>query len=247
VLDAIQQEFKARQTQSPFTLSGQNAKNADMALREESRNLIQNPGSDLYQRNVGLALRDVRDALRDSWERHSPQDAIDQLKATDLAYRRNMILNRASTSSAAPEGVFGPTQLWQAVKAADPTLGKRATAQGVAELQDLADAAKSVLGKTVADSGTPERGAAMRAAKELGPALAVGGAAVSHAMPVVGALGAHAVTYTNPVQNALRLIARGGSPERNALAGMLRSASPYAAPGAVNALTGSPVNALTRE
>jgi hypothetical protein len=110
--------------------------------------------------------------LRDSWERHSPRDAIDQLKATDLAYRRNMILNRASTSSAAPEGIFGPTQLWQAVKASDPTLGKRATAQGGAELQDLADAAKSVLGKTVADSGTPERGAAMWAAKELGPALA---------------------------------------------------------------------------
>lgn len=228
MMDAIEQEFKSRQTASPFMLNGQNAKNADMGLRDESRNLIQSPGSDLYQRNVGMALRDVRDALRDAWERHSAPEAIEHLRATDLAYRRLMILDRASTSSAAPEGVFGPTQLWSAVKANDPTLGKRATAQGVAELQDLAESAKNVLGKTVADSGTPERGAAMWAARELGPAVALGGAAMSHALPVIGGIGAHAAAYTNPAQAALRMLASGAPEARTGLAGFLRSITPGA-------------------
>lgn len=223
--DGIRQEFQARQTQSPFMLNGQNAKNADMGLRDEARSLIQNPSGDYYQRDVGRALNDVRDALRDAWARHSPQDAIDQLNATDLAYRRNMILNRAASSSASPEGRFGPTQLWQAVKAQDPTLGKRATAQGVAELQDLADSAKTVLGKTVADSGTPERGAAMWAAKELGPSLVAGGAAMSHAAPVIGTIGGHALAYSNPVQALGRFMANAGAQPREQAAGFLRTIS----------------------
>jgi hypothetical protein len=230
MVQGIQNQFAGTATGLPHLLTGENVKFADMGLRDEARQLMQSPGNDLYNRKVGEALAEVRQTLRDTFKRDSAARDVAQLSATDLAYRRNMILNRASTSSAAPEGVFGPTQLFTAVKAGDPTLGKRAMAQGTAELQDLADTAKSVLGKTVADSGTPERGAMMWGIHEMLPAIA-GGTAVASAgtstlAPVAAGLAAHGLAYTNPGQAALRALSQGAYETRTGLAGTLRTVSP---------------------
>ncbi len=226
--NGIRQEFEARQIRAPFQLNGQNAKNADMGLRDEAQAFIQNPGTDPAQRQIGFALANVRNHLRDAWERHSPPDAIQHLNDTDLAYRRLMILDRASTSSAAPRGVFGPTQLWGAVKAGDPTLGKRGMAQGDAELQDLADTAKNVLGRTVPDSGTPEASAALLMAREglLGGGLLGGSAATGTLLPLLGGMAGHAAAYSAPGQAMLRALVAGAPETRTGLAGMLRSAIP---------------------
>jgi len=231
MIQGMQGHFAGTSAGIPHVLSGENVKFADTSLRDEARSLVQSHGGDRYDYLLGSALGDVRQVLRDAFSRGSAPSDVAQLNATDLAYKRLMILNRASTSSAAPEGVFGPTQLFSAVKAADPTLGKRAMAKGTAEMQDLADTAKTILGKTVADSGTPERAAMMWGAHELAPALGLGAAAAAEPgllTTMATGIGAHALMYTNPAQAALRGISQGGARTRSGVAGMLRSVSPYA-------------------
>ena len=198
-------------------LDGQNLKNADVDLRDNARRYMQSNGP-ANDYNLGEALRDTRAALRDMWTRHSAPEDIAQLNATDAAYGMHKVIERAESSSAAPEGVFGPTQFYAAVKAADRTLGKRALTRGETRFSDLADTAKTVLGKTVADSGTPERVAAMGAYHLLTtPSVVTGAGALGAAIPTATALLGHAAAYSPIGQNILRSIAQGSQPAANAL------------------------------
>ena len=202
------------------SLNGQDLKNADIDLRERGRELVQSNGP-ADDKLLGRSLVNVRDAVHNMWERHSAPEDVAQLQATDAAYGMHKIAERAETSSAAPEGQFGPTQLWQAVKAGDPTLGKRALSRGEARLQDLADNAKAVLGKTVADSGTPERAATIG----LGHVL-TGGAGVAFPAATVGSIAGHAAMYSPLGQNALRALAGGFPATRETAANAIRQISP---------------------
>ena len=219
--DAVRRNLLSKADQQG-RLVGEDVKFADRDLRNESTRRVQTPANtDDYL--LGVGLRDVRDSMRNMWDRHNSTQDVAAIRAADQAYAMKKIMERASSSVAAPDGVFNAAHLLNAVKAQDKTVGKRAFAEGGARLQQLADDAKAVMGNTVADSGTPERAALMALAH-----AGTTGAAVTGVVPpqVIVGLGLHAGAYTPWGQNALRFLAAAGAPGRNALAQGIRTASP---------------------
>lgn len=215
-------EYVLGNAQPNGQLDGQDLKGAFSNLGQRSLSLVKNIASDDNDRRLGFALGDVKDALSDMWARHSAARDVAQLKATDRAYGIHLISQEAETSSAAAstDGVYGPSQLWNAVKKGDPTKGDRALSRGEARLQDLAETAKAVFGKSVADSGTPERSAVLGLAglTYVNPPAA---------LATVSGLASHAAAYTNTGQNVLRGLAGSVAPEtRQAAANALRTLSP---------------------
>lgn len=90
-------------------------------------------------------------------------DAGQRLRDLNLAWAKLVRLERASGGLGATEGVFSPAQMLNAVRAGDASVRDRQFARGGALMQGLAEDAKTVLGNTVPDSGTPGRMAAMLA------------------------------------------------------------------------------------
>ena len=170
------------------SMSGQALKDAESVLSKEV-SAFKN-STDAYQKRLGETLEGVLTSLRNSLSRSNPQYA-QELKSANEAWANYTRIRGAASSTAAGanEGVFSPAQLAMAVRAADKSAGKGASAKGAALMQDLAEQGTNVLGSKVADSGTAGR---------LGYGL--GGAAV-YANPQVlwGTLGA--LPYLGPGRN----------------------------------------------
>jgi hypothetical protein len=148
-------------------------------------------------------------------------DAGQRLADLNGAWAKLVRLERATGSVAAEHGVFSPAQLLSAVKATDSSVRNRNFARGDALLQGVAEDAKSVLGNTVPDSGTPGRLAALLASGGLSagyfldPSLAIAG-------------GAAILPYTRTGQNLTSaLMSRQAGPQSQALATMLRDGFPF--------------------
>jgi len=109
------------------------------------------------QGNASLAnfIHDLQQSALDAMER-SGTDVQAVREARD-AFRRSVVPERAASMIGAQDGVFSPEQLFNAVKASDRTVRKNAFAQGNAQYQDIAEAAKDVMGRTIGSSGTAER------------------------------------------------------------------------------------------
>lgn len=135
-------------------LSGENLQMAKSGLGQRADRF--GTSTDAYQRDLGDAIRQAREELQDLVRRSNPQNAT-ELQAIDRAYANFKRLQRAASSVAAPNGVFTPAQLVNAVKAMDKSKDKRAFSEGTALLQDLAEAGKNVLPSKVPDSGTAGR------------------------------------------------------------------------------------------
>ncbi len=88
-----------------------------------------------------------------------PDDAA-KAAQLDRNYRNFITVQRASSAVATDAGEFSAAQLNNAVRAGAGGVRKGQYARGTANMQDLSDAGRA-LGATVADSGTPERAAAM--------------------------------------------------------------------------------------
>lgn len=110
----------------------------------------QDPG----QREAAQVLRKVSDQLGSALERQNPA-AAKPLKGVNRAYAVLVRLEDAASRSA--DGRFSPAQLGQAVRRADPSVRKRASASGNAFMQDFANAARSKLPASLANSGTADR------------------------------------------------------------------------------------------
>ncbi len=135
-------------------LNAENLQAAKSGLTQQIDNF--STATDGYQRQLGQALKQAREELQQLVARSNPSNAAD-LKAIDTAYANFKRIQRAAASQGAEEGVFTPAQLSSAVKAMDKSKDKRAFSEGTALLQDLTDAAKTVMPSKVPDSGTAGR------------------------------------------------------------------------------------------
>lgn len=135
-------------------ISGDNLKAAQAGLRNQAEGFA--TATDGYQRQLGQALKQAEQELRDLVMRSNPSKAAELAKINE-GYANFKRLQRAAASVGAEDGIFTPAQLQNAVKAADKSKDKARFAQGDAMMQDLTDAGKAVLSQRVPDSGTPMR------------------------------------------------------------------------------------------
>lgn len=143
-------------------------------------------------KELGSAVKQLQALMRDQMMRSNPNVA-GELKAADTAYAMLTRVEDAAGRAVNNDGIFSPAQLNAAIKSADKSTRKRATARGDALMQDIGSAGQRVLGETVPNSGTIDRGAQ----------IATGALGVMNPLAVAGGLGAGYGMYTRPVQNAL--------------------------------------------
>src|SRR5688572_2904444 len=209
------------------TIDGRGLQNALGGLRDEGRDLITSQASQAYNRDLGRALLDAREALVRAAERSTTNRTMGDFRRLERAYAGYARIRDAASRTGADQGTFTPAQLFAAVRSGDKSAGKGATATGEALLQDLAGPARSVMTRRVNDSGTPERAAVMGAI--LAPSAAATGAAA--ALPF-------AALYT-PVGRAVFERLAAGSPQTRALLRqIIERYSQRAAPGAAAAFGG---------
>lgn len=143
--------------------------------------------ADADQRQLGSALLEAQNTLRQNLARLSPNNAADLSKINE-GYANLLRVQRASSMAGTEKtgGLFSPGQLNSAVKGMDSSLNDRAYASGNALMQDLSGPATRVMGNGYPDSGTAGRsmlgwlisgGLGAIAKPELAPAIAGAGVA----------------------------------------------------------------------
>jgi hypothetical protein len=177
--------------------------------------------SDAAQRQLGSAVDEIRNLLRQNLQRNNPEQAAD-LEKINSAYARFVRVQGASSRRANTGGVFTPNDLSNVVRQTDTSVRKGRYARGSALMQDLSDPASSVLPQKVPDSGTAGRLAAMSA---LGLGAESG---VLSPYQIAAALGV-SVPYTAPGSYVLNQWARAAPASRAVVRGGLEAATPYAA------------------
>jgi hypothetical protein len=142
------------------------------------------------------------------------------LQKTNQAYSQFKRIQRAASSVGAVDGNFTPSQLQSAVKALDRSKDKGAFARGSAQMQDLSDAGRSVLGDSLPNSGTADR-------------LLLGGSGLAAMMePNIGVpLLAGASLYTQPGQSLLNNLVTRRPGFAAPTAEFIRNNSNYILPG----------------
>lgn len=152
------------------------------------------------EKELGDAFLQAQALLREQAARSNPQ-AADALRKVNQGWANLVRVEGAAKAAQNTEGVFSPAQLQSAVRMADRSGRKRATARGTALMQDLSTAGQQVLGNTVPDSGTAGRLLPVVGAGGLGY-----GAAAGAVDPLLagGLLATGLGLYTSPVQSLLR-------------------------------------------
>lgn len=208
-------------------MTGETLKTVESKLSNEARKF--SSSSDAYQKELGDALKEASRILKESLPRTNPQYAQELAKANEAWANYARIRGAASsTATGAREGIFTPAQLAMAVRSADKSVGKGASAKGQALMQDLAEQGTQVLGSKVPDSGTAGRLAYM-----LG-----GGAAVMNPSLLLGA-GA-AAPYVGPMRQATAAALTKRPANAEALAQLLRRSSPALSMGVPLAISNNP-------
>lgn len=154
-LDQILKEQVFDKITPADTMSAETFKTMDSVLKAKARQFLQS--TDFDQQQIGDALNAVVGELRDLAVRNSPE-AAQAIKNADSTYAMLLRLEGAAGSSGAVDGIFTPAQLGQAVRRLDTTARKRASAKGDALMQDMSIAGREVLGSSVPNSGTADRG-----------------------------------------------------------------------------------------
>lgn len=98
-------------------------------------------------RDVGQAMFDVLDVLKNNLRRQNPAETS-VLRRVDSAYGDLAVMKTAAANSGAANGVFSPKQYATAVRQRDSSRNKTAFAAGSARGQDVADAAVEKLAET---------------------------------------------------------------------------------------------------
>jgi len=204
-------------------MDGSTFKIAESKLSSEASKFT--GSTDAYQKELGDALKQSLNLMRESLPRTNPQYGQD-LQNINAAFANYARIRQAASSTAtgAREGVFTPAQLAQAVRAMDKSAGKGASATGNALMQDLAEQGTNVLGSKVPDSGTAGRLA-------LGAGAATAGA-TGTLIPSLAGLGAATLPYLGAGRDITAKILTQRPAEAAKLAAMLRQSSPLLA-GAV--------------
>jgi hypothetical protein len=212
-------------------ISGGSYKAIESDLGELASNYAGSSGTEAM---VGKAYKSALGQVREALARSNPNYA-EELGNINKAFANFSRIRRAG-SMANTQEMITPSQLANAVKAADESAGKGATATGKALMQDLTDAGVQVLPSKIPDSGTAGRSALVNML--LGAGGAVGGSSAYQAFPTVTAVGAGlagtaALPYLPGARNALTTLV-GKRPEAaKKLADAIRELAPYmAAPAA---------------
>ena len=177
-------------------LTGREYRQVMTGLREQYQSLMKS--SNQYQRNMGLLFRDAHDALEEVAARQNSAMAP-RLRDAKVAYSKLSRIEDASNAAPGQEGIFTPAQLLRSQK---KQAGRKQFAGGTAFGQKEAEAAQSVLGATVPDSGTATRSMATALASGglAGGGLASGAVSPSALIPWAALAGA----YTKPGQAVSR-------------------------------------------
>jgi hypothetical protein len=179
-------------------MDGPTLKGAQSELSRIARGYAGDPSFD--NRQLGAAVGEIKNAIDSSLPRYNAPDAVQGLSNANAAYANFVRLRGAAASQGAMNngGIFSPAQLQSAVRSADKSVGKGASATGNALMQDFSQDAMGVLGKGYPDSGTAGR---------LGTAGAIG-ALFSHPgmllSPWTYLAGAPALAYTPLGQRAVQ-------------------------------------------
>jgi hypothetical protein len=144
------------------------------------------------QQKMGEIFGDVKAALRDKLAEQNPAHS-GPLNNINQAFANLVRVQGAASSTGAKDGVFTPSQLAQAVRRFNGSVRKKDYANGDALLQDVSDAAQSVLPRSVPDSGTPYRSIM---------AFLLGGGAKE--IPKVAPLAIPSLLYTKTGQKAFQ-------------------------------------------
>lgn len=179
-------------------MDGPTLKGAQSELSRIARGYTGDPSFD--NRQLGAAVGEIKNAIDASLPRYNAPDAVQGLANANSAWANFVRLRGAAGSQGAMNngGVFTPAQLQSAVRSADKSAGKGASATGNALMQDFSQDAMGVLGKGYPDSGTAGR---------LGTAGAIGAIAAHPAMllnPMAYAAAAPALAYTPLGQRAVQ-------------------------------------------
>lgn len=212
-------------------ISGNSYKAIETDIGDLASNYAGATGTDAM---VGKAYKQALGQVRDALSRSNP-DYAEELGNVNKAFANFSRIRRAG-SMANTQEMITPSQLANAVKAADESAGKGATATGKALMQDLTDAGVQVLPSKIPDSGTAGRSALVNML--LGAGGAAGGSSAYQAFPTVttvgaGLAGAAAAPYL-PGARQLATTLIGKRPESaKKLADAIRELAPYmAAPAA---------------
>jgi hypothetical protein len=182
------------------------------------------------QATIGRAYKQALADLRVALGRNNP-DYAQELANINTAFAHYARLRKAG-SMANTQETFTPSQLANAVKQADQSAGKGATATGKALMQDLSDAGVQVLPSKTPDSGTAGR----MILNSLAGGVA-GGAALSN--PTAAALASTLMIPYLPGGRQLTTAMLAKRPEiAQKLADAIRKSSPYLAAPAAQNLTG---------
>ena len=136
-------------------LTPESMKAAESNLGKQARAYLRNDDFDVRQ--LGEALDAAQDALRSMVQRQAPPQSADMLKAANTGWANFKRVQRAASYVGADDGVFNPSQLHSAVRAADRSKDHAAFARGDALMQDLSSAGKTVLANKIPNSGTTDR------------------------------------------------------------------------------------------
>lgn len=227
--NAIMQEHFSR-LNSNGTMNGQDFKVLESTLSNQAKKF--SGSTDGYQKELGEALADALESFRGALGRANPNQAP-LLKQINEGWANLVRVEGAAKSGINAKGVFTPAQLNGAVRGADASVRDRATSRGEALMQDLGDAAQTVLGNRVPNSGTADRLFA-------GVGGLVGGAV--NPVGTIAGLAGGALAYTAPVQRLLSGAVSARPAVAQPIADSVRRLSPAAAPLLAPAAVGVPAD-----
>jgi hypothetical protein len=177
--------------------------------------------SDVYQRGVGDALKQLQSVITDNAKRANPE-AAKLLDGADQGWAKLVRIEgaaKAAASNKSNPGTFTPGQLLSSVRANDQSVRDRATARGDALMQKWAQDGVEVLGDKVPNSGTFDRGAN-------GAALVGLATNPQYIAPAAAAVGATGALYSTPGQKLAVALTTNRGDRAKLLAEKLRNMVP---------------------
>ncbi len=190
----LQKILASKVTSKDKILRGEVLKDIDSSLGLEASNFKRSANP--QDRNLGEALQDVQNLLRESMKGTNPQ-ASREYKKVQRAFRTLLPVRKATVAAITREGRFTPAQLLRGSRATDRSRDKIATATGNAPLQELGSVGQEVIGRTIPDSGSAERAALMIGLNQFRQNPGAVGA-----LGLLSTLGAGSV-YKNPLGRSL--------------------------------------------
>lgn len=210
----VREEVVRRADANGGNLAGDSLKSTLSTLNQQASKYSNS--SVASEREFGDVVGSLADLLEQGARRSSAPESVAALDAADRAFAKRVRVEMAARM--ADEGVFSPAQLQTAVRQADPTVRKRATAAGEALMQPYAQAGKSLMPAGIGDSGTAGREAMWS--------------------PAAWAFDLAAYGPYRAAQAVTPYLTREAGPAARRVGGLLERAAPIAAPVAPMALYG---------